>query len=231
MRPLFRTRFARGLVILLAVLVVAWLQRHEAAAPDNIRTSPATDAVAKGFDYYVLSLSWSPQHCATDGRGDENQCGSRRQFGLIAHGLWPQYERGYPENCATGSVRRDVVDRMLPIMPSVGLIQHEWRKHGSCAGLAQPDYFDTVSRAYAGFSVPGSLSAEQVRVNTAPDTLRDDILAQNPSLQSDGLVLRCEGPYFDEVRICLNRDLSSRQCGPDLRSNCRGSRLIVRPVR
>src|SRR5690242_5822167 len=89
------------------------------------------------FDYYLLSLSWSPQHCSTPaGSNDSMQCGEGRQFGFIVHGLWPQYERGFPSECAdAGPVRSGIVKQMLRLMPAEKLIQHEWATHGTCSGL------------------------------------------------------------------------------------------------
>lgn len=46
---------------------------------------------AGDFDYYVLSLSWSPTWCALEGdeRGSP-QCDADRDLGWVLHGLWPQ---------------------------------------------------------------------------------------------------------------------------------------------
>jgi ribonuclease I len=44
------------------------------------------------FDFFVLSLSWSPQFCSTPaGRKSSMQCGGSRAYGFVLHGLWPQY--------------------------------------------------------------------------------------------------------------------------------------------
>ncbi len=78
----------------------------------------------------------------------------------MVNGLWPQYERGYPQDCATGE--RDVPNNALrslyDIMPSAGLIRHQWRKHGSCAGLSQSDYFKVVRKARNVIAVPGEFA-------------------------------------------------------------------------
>ncbi|MGR3711266.1 MAG: ribonuclease T2 family protein, partial [Alterinioella nitratireducens] len=52
---------------------------------------------AGAFDYYVLALSWTPTWCAIegDGRGSP-QCDPGQGFGFTLHGLWPQYEEGWP---------------------------------------------------------------------------------------------------------------------------------------
>ncbi|EEX90586.1 ribonuclease T2 [Brucella ceti M644/93/1] len=95
------------------------------------------------FDFYVLSLSWSPSYCASQGpRANQQQCGVRRPFGFVVHGLWPQNERGYPANCQVDNMRsrgsyvpRRIISSLSDIIPSAGLIAHQWRKHGSCSGL------------------------------------------------------------------------------------------------
>ena len=97
-----------------------------AALTAPVLTAPAAHAgdVAGQFDYYVLALSWSPSWCATDGQGrNEPQCEPRRRTGFVVHGLWPQYERGWPANCATPE--RDPSRResqaMADVMGSGGL--------------------------------------------------------------------------------------------------------------
>ena len=66
-----------------------------ASAQDRRQNAPGE------FDFYVLSLSWSPSFCeeaaerGNDGRS-QAQCGGR-PFSFVVHGLWPQYEHGFPE--------------------------------------------------------------------------------------------------------------------------------------
>jgi len=94
------------------------------------------------FDFYVLSLSWSPSFCAAaaerrGGRGTGMQCGAR-PYSFVVHGLWPQYEKGFPEYCEMPAPRLDrgIVSSMLDLMPAPHLIFNEWDKHGTCSGLA-----------------------------------------------------------------------------------------------
>ena len=94
------------------------------------------------FDYYVLSLSWSPTWCALEGDArDAEQCDAAH--GWILHGLWPQYHRGYPAFCPTSAPppARSETAGMADIMGSGGLAWHQWKKHGTCSGLAAGDYF------------------------------------------------------------------------------------------
>jgi ribonuclease T2 len=80
------------------------------------------------FDFYVLSLSWSPSFCAAAaernfGRRPSQQC-SGRPYSFVVHGLWPQHEKGFPEYCQVPAPRlnRNIVSSMLDLMPAPGLI-------------------------------------------------------------------------------------------------------------
>jgi ribonuclease T2 len=181
------------------------------------------------FDYYVLSLSWSPQYCASTSRDDEMQC--TRPYAFVAHGLWPQNERGYPRDCrARGRVGEDTIGRMLPLMPSRGLIIHEWRSHGACSGLAPDDYFATVERAYRSVSIPQRYRALDHYASVGVAQLKQDFVAANPQLRPEDLAVQCSGHYLQELRVCLTRDLGARACSADLRDRCSGD-AVLRPVR
>lgn len=184
------------------------------------------------FDYYVLSLSWSPQYCAdSDGR-DARQCATGRRYAFVLHGLWPQYERGFPQACASGGqLSRDLVDGMLDVMPSPSLVRHEWDVHGTCSGLAAGAYFATARRAYASVAIPDRFRAPVREVYADPRRIEQDFVTANPGLAPEAIAVLCSGRYLQEVRICLDRALRPRPCGGDVRDRCRRDEVIVRPVR
>ena len=221
----------------LVAVALAWLQRggyldsnpRRSAPPEAARTAAAG---GQDFDYYVLSLSWSPQHCATDGRGDAQQCGGSRRYAFVVHGLWPQYERGAPEHC--GGDRRvsdATVAAMRELMPSEGLVRYQWTKHGLCSGLDEGAYFRQVREARTAIAIPDTFRPDRVKLRTSAAAVREEFLDANSDLRGDMIALRCDGQYLAEVRVCLDRALQGRRCGGDVRSNCRADPLIVRPVR
>jgi ribonuclease T2 len=185
------------------------------------------------FDYYVLSLSWSPHYCALpQARDDALQCAQRRH-GFVVHGLWPQGKRDAPAFCASNEpqqVNGQIVSRYLPIMPSPRLIEHQWRKHGTCSGLTQEDYFAAVGRAWDRFRVPAAFQDGRL-ARTDRDTLLGLIGAANPGLPPEAIALRCRGQDFAEARLCLSRDLRPVACGAGVRGSCPRNGLRVRPVR
>ncbi len=185
------------------------------------------------FDFYLLSLSWSPQYCAGPGGSrDPLQCGDGRQFGFVVHGLWPQFERGWPRSCGAGSpVDPAIARRMLPLMPSERLIQHEWDTHGVCSGLAQRPYFDLVRRAFEKLRVPQPYRAPLQHVYVNPREIKTNFAAANPGLPESAVRVLCSGRYLSEVRVCFSKDLEPRPCPAGIRDTCRAPEIIMQPVR
>lgn len=179
----------------------------------------ARTAAAQDFDYYLLALSWTPSFCAAEGDARaSHQCEPGRGLGFTLHGLWPQYEEGWPEFC--DSAARDPSRRetaaMADIMGDAGLAWYQWKKHGRCSGLSARDYFDRARLAYALLALPeagGAATAAEVEAG---------FLAANPDLSPEAVIVTCRGDLLREVRICLDRDLTPRPCGPDvLNDACR----------
>ena len=187
----------------------------------------------KPFDYYVLSLSWSPEYCAgAAGGGNAQQCDSGRQFGFVVHGLWPQYERGYPQFCRNNArVNNELIERMLPIMPSGQLIRHEWKKHGTCSGLAVGQYFAKVEDAYAQVTIPALYKNPTKAVSVAPRQVKKDFTAANRNFSEENFAVICKGRFLSEIRVCLDKDLNPRRCSSEVRDACRAEEVTLRPVR
>lgn len=187
-----------------------------------------------GFDFYVLALSWSPSYCAAEGPdANRQQCGSDRPYGFVVHGLWPQFERGYPEDCdpRDRDVSRGVVSGLLDIMPSAGLIRYEWRKHGTCSGLSQADYFAVLRAAREKIVIPPRLRAPSGDVQISPPELENAFVVANPGLSRDAIAVTCDRRYMREVRICLQKNLDFRACPEVDRRGCSAGRVLMPAVR
>lgn len=183
------------------------------------------------FDYYVLSLAWSPTWCATEGRPGDEQC--EGGFGWILHGLWPQREEGWPSWCdAAGRdpTRRETA-AMADIAGSAGLARHAWEKHGTCSGLPAPDYLALSREAFEAVAIPPELRAPARRQEVSARSVERAFLAANPGLDRDQITVTCEGGRIDEVRLCLTRGLEPRRCGPDAIRDCRQQDAVLEPVR
>lgn len=188
------------------------------------------------FDFYVLSLSWSPSYCAIEGpEANRQQCGHGRAqaYTFVVHGLWPQYESSYPEFCPSeqpARVPNRLVDEYIDIMPSAGLIGHQWRKHGSCSGLDQPDYFALVRKAREQVTIPADLEQFDSEQRVTPEEVEEEFIQANPGLNEDGISVTCEGHFLEEVRIYLTHDLEFRSCDEVNRDSCQRSTVLMPPA-
>lgn len=220
MTPTVRSRLAIGLCML-AVLLTA------PAAGRSIN-------VAGDFDFYVLSLSWSPSYCEAEGaRADRSQCSAGRPYAFIVHGLWPQYERGYPEFCNARPSRapETTVRTMLDIMPSADLVRHQWQKHGSCSGMTPQGYFARLRAARERVAIPPAFIGPKSYSMVGTMDVERSFRAANPGLQADAVSVTCDTRRLREVRICMTKDLRFRPCPEIDRRACRNPRLAVPPVR
>ncbi|MER2606258.1 MAG: ribonuclease T2 [Siculibacillus sp.] len=213
----------------LATLVAAVLALLASLAPANAerRDRPGD------FDFWVLSLSWSPSWCEATGkaRGDA-QCA--RPFAFVVHGLWPQYDRGYPADCATGEREptREEIAGVLDVMPSPGLVRHEWRKHGTCSGLKADVYLRIVRKLYEKIRVPEEFVAPDKPRMVAPHEVEAAFMAANKGLDADEISTLCDGRRLQEVRICLKKDLSAFAKCPEVeRRSCRLERAYMPAAR
>lgn len=190
-------------------------------------------AAAEDFDYYVVALSWSPNWCALEGeaRGAQ-QCAPDQDHGWILHGLWPQFEQGYPEFCQTAArpPSRQMTQAMADIMGSSGLAWYQWRKHGSCAGLEARDYYALSRAAYASVTRPPILRALTEEVRIAPAVIEQSFLEANPNLTADQITVTCRAGHIQEVRICVQKDLSPRTCAADTRRDCTAKTARFYPI-
>lgn len=197
-------------------------------------SAPAQQRRAGDFDFYVLALSWSPSYCEAEGRkANRQQCDSNADHDFVVHGLWPQYERGSPRECRTDN--RRVSDRlafnMLDIMPSVGLVGHEWRMHGTCSGLSQQDYFNTVRAAYEKVRIPQRFEGLQQDQQIAAPVVKSAFMKANPGLPEDAISVSCDGKLMREVRICMTKSLQFRNCDEVERRSCTATGLRMPSVR
>ena len=190
------------------------------------------------FDFYVLSLSWSPSFCAeaaergNNSRSQEIQCGGR-PFSFVVHGLWPQYERGFPDYCQRPSPRlnRNIVSSMLDLMPAPGLIFNEWDKHGTCSGLGARAYFETIRKARAAVKIPEDFLQLSEPKTITPDDIEEAFIKVNPGLSHSAIAVTCDKTRLSEVRICMSKDLQFRACEEIDRRACRRDQVTMPPIR
>ena len=169
--------------------------------------------------YYVLSYTWSPNHCAkvsakSKKAGAKNylQCANKNKFGYILHGLWPQgglkSKRGYPRACGGDKpkIPRAQLAPYLCMTPSAWLLQHEYEYHGTCmpsASLKTPSgYFDQAKKMHQTLVLP----TKELKHSAASFRWW---YKNNPQL-AQGSVQYWHGG--SEWQVCYDQQFNSRVC-------------------
>lgn len=187
------------------------------------------------FDYYAVALSWSPAFCAT--HDDPNQCASGRQAGFVMHGLWPQYEHGYPQECSTERLAPQDKERYASLFPSPGMINHEWKKHGTCSGLNPAAYFDMSARLRNQLTIPAPYQRPVTPVRTSYGEFVQAFRTANPRLAENSVLPFCGagGKFLNEIHACFDKRGGSVSCGAsEIRrseNTCRKSTFVLQSVR
>jgi ribonuclease T2 len=224
-RIMLRTGLFRIFLITIALFALSY--------PASTQVSKGCDACAGKFDFYVLSLSWSPSFCETVANRFRKQpeC-SARPYSFVVHGLWPQYENGFPQSCVVPAPQlpRDLMESMLDLMPAPQLIYHEWDQHGTCSGLSPAAYFDTVRKARAVVKIPSDYVDLKSELRVNPEDVKAAFIKANPGLRASSIAVDCDN-RLREIRICLSKDLTFRDCGEVARRSCRRDEVIMPPVR
>jgi ribonuclease T2 len=195
---------------------------------------PRPQQASQGFSYYILALSWSPSYCADADMAarEPRQCGRDRRFSFVVHGLWPQKERGWPQDCPSAwrEVPPALKASMLDLMPSPGLIAHEWEKHGQCSGLSPQSYFALTRRVRESIVIPPAYVAPARTLMVSGTEVERAFAAANPGFTPAAIAVQCRENRLREVRLCVTREGRPRACGADVRDRCEG-RVAMPPVR
>jgi ribonuclease T2 len=192
---------------------------------------PGRADTAGRFDSYILALSWSPTWCAGDDDAAGNpQCDPRRDYGFVVHGLWPTAAGGSADYCNTADrwLAEDVIRDMRDLMPSRGLIIHQWKKHGTCSGLPQRSYFALIRTLAGRLAIPPRYQSPRQPLETTAADLVAALAAANPRLPAQAVAVRCKRQRgretLAELRICYDRQGRESRCpGRPGSSNCRGT--------
>jgi ribonuclease T2 len=202
------------------------LPRPEPVAAEEVRRTPVTR--------YLLSLSWSPQHCfeARGRASDAIQCdGQAGRFGFVLHGLWPETDgRDWPQYCRPArQVSRATIRRHLCMTPSPELLQHEWSRHGTCMAATPERYFRAAAILYRAVRYPDMVALARETTLSVGDFTRA-FAGANPGLRENMIAVHTtRSGWLDEVRICLDRRFRRARCPEWSRGAPPQTRLRISP--
>jgi len=188
------------------------------------------ESVAGVFDYYLLTLSWSPTYCLS--HEDDAQC-SGQGYGFVLHGLWPQYAKGgWPTSCLPRErLSPDERAKGLTLFASRKLLEHEWAKHGTCSGLGAMGYLEASDKAVGAVRIPQQLQPFSDAYYFKSWEIEQMFRKSNPGMPADGIALICKGPVLSEVRVCMDKDLQFGACGKGVKTQCRAGDIRLPPMR
>jgi ribonuclease T2 len=194
-----------------------------ASASQAVAQATPSAAGAQNFDYYLLNLSWSPEYCHS--HSSDIQCAQHSTF--VLHGLWPENNDGtYPENCSTTPGPADP-SQYSDIYPDAGLLQHEWKTHGTCSGLAPDAFFQLARQSFHSIAIPPTLATLDKQISLPPAQILGLFTTANPSVSSSNLAMSCGNNYLTAVEVCLDKQAHPIACGK-LRS-CRANTVKIPP--
>jgi len=221
------------------VAAAAEEQPVEAAEPTISPRATAAPAAkpAGNFDFYVLTLSWSPDYCASNGAGDVQQCNSGKKYGFVLHGLWPQYNQGYPSNCSTQKLPADLKAEFPTLYPSEKLYDHEWEKHGTCSGLEPAQYLALSKNLKDSVIIPKAYQVVPQPMRVTADDFKGEFVEANPGLEAADMAIYCSGSgrFLKELYVCFSIEGQPTGCSSEIHRkaarSCQQADFLVRNIR
>lgn len=221
----------RKLFILSVLLIITLTVVY----PANGRA--ASRNIAGDFDFYVLAMSWSPDFCAGRGGSDYEQCGPGKNPGFVLHGLWPQYQKGFPQNCSSVPFPSQLKREFPGLFPNDRLYAHEWRRHGTCSGLSPREYMALAKKLKDAAPIPPRYRQLREPVRTTTAVLHKEFKTADAGIPEKGVAVFCSGSgrFLKEVFLCYNRQGERAACSPEIMSksarSCGRTDFLIRPGR
>ncbi len=203
---------------------------------------PATGGAASrnaagDFDFYVLALTWSPNFCAGRGGSDSEQCGSGKNPGFVLHGLWPQNQKRFPENCSSVPFPSQLKREFPGLFPNDRLYTHEWCRHGTCSGLSPREYLALAQKLKDTAPLPPRYRHLREPVRTTAAALHQEFKAADAGNPDNGMAVFCSrsGRFLKEVFLCYDRQGKPTACSSEIMSksarSCGRADFLIRPAR
>ena len=242
-------KWVRSFALILTVVAALMGVKAGEARRHHSRSEPGR------FDYYLLSLSVAPSFCMLSASHQSSrECRSLtpdafRQTPLTVHGLWPNRAEvsvnQQPHDCPGPPFRVSptLETQLARYMPGgSGLAEYEWRKHGTCSGLASEVYFSTIVRLaqHANDVIGSAMRSGNMLGGTlrVPDLLSAVAVRDQPLAAA--IVVDCRTPrgggdaLVEEIRLILSKDFTPKptsQVGLGQNSGCpRGGGRVPDPT-
>jgi ribonuclease T2 len=191
--------------------------------PRRHTRTPQAAPSDQSFDYYLLTLSWSPEFC--EAHPTARECAQHPAF--VLHGLWPQNANGsYPQNCSNAPGPNNP-PAYRDIYPDPGLLRHEWKTHGTCSGLSPEAFFTLARQAFHSVAIPASLTQLNQQISLPPAQIIALFQTANPTIPAASLALSCGNNRLTAIEVCMDKNAQPTACS-HIRS-CRANVVRITP--
>ncbi|MEI7639637.1 MAG: hypothetical protein WCJ37_20140 [Syntrophus sp. (in: bacteria)] len=193
--------------------------------------------VSGDFDFYVLAMSWSPDFCAGQIGKDSEQCSPERNPGFVLHGLWPQYQKGFPKSCSSVPFPSSLKREFPGLFPNDRLYAHEWHRHGTCSGLLPREYLALAQKLKQAVPIPTRYLHLREPLRTTTTALKKEFKVVDASQPDNGMAVFCSGSgrFLKEVFLCYNRHGKPTACSSEIMSksarSCGHNDFLIRAGR
>jgi ribonuclease T2 len=179
------------------------------------------------FDYWTLSLSWSPQYCHANFDSKEPQCVFENYF--VLHGLRPHVSGDGDSGCEGESkLSAELLAKNIDLVPNRSVLLREWRQHGRCSGIGQAEYFVQLEYASRKLRIPSVYAKVTKTLKTTAQEIKNRFIEANPDLQESGIQLVCTGEMLKEINICFDKAFAFRRCELELQNRCEDSVKLLK---
>jgi len=195
---------------------------------------PSNAVVSGSSVSSLLALTWGPSLCKVEPTNPGCRSGHVAKMGqsFVLHGLWPQPSSeqycDVPKRAADRpalSLPGDVQTGLQDLMSDASVMaSHEWYAHGTCSGVAAPEYFAiATSLTEQVRKVLDPLFDQADGRRLAPRTVREAFDAEFGRGAGNRVGLTCrdvsrQGTVVYEVHLSLPpvTDLQAGKTGPSL---------------
>ena len=216
-----------------SVIGAAKASNHSFYGCDHSDMDPhCTYKTQNEWTYMVLSQTWEGTFC-NDGCCLLPSGATGLTSGVTIHGLWPNYEKGYPSCCKCSYTDAEVDNYMTsnaqmyrdlntywPSLKKCKFVSYEWRKHGTCAASVYDgergyaDYFNTVITLHKRWNLYKILSDAGIKPSNTTRYPATKITKAIEAAVGKTVALTCSSGKLAEIRICIGRPTSATKLNP-----------------
>ncbi len=160
-----------------------------------------------GGSVYALELLWWPEYCHE--HRELLYCAGASFRGFVPRDFAETSPDGQIPNCACTTKSFSPDKKLLNLVPDEVLLRSLWETHGSCSGLSQRGYFDSLAKAFKSVAVPERFVWPDAHFSMSPEEIKQAFLRANRDFSPDGFFVFCRSGFLSAVQIKTARNVAA----------------------